>query len=148
MELQTCSYEIFKIKQEAEKEGLLVSTSNILERNRTELNDKLSTYFRSKYKLKSYYTEDEGEDVLDNLSSYLDSIGFDEYLDYPYDGEESLYIIPITENLSLYVEAYDEYYGSGGYSKGVNIDRFIINENTTKEDVDKLIEILKQYNIK
>lgn len=147
MELHIDNYKVFKLKQKAEDSGLLASTSNIVERNRTVLNDELSGYFRSNYKLKSYYTEDEGETVLDNLSAYLETIGFDEYLEFPCDGEEGNFIIPITQNLSLYVEAYDEYYGSGDYSKGVNIDRFIINENTSNKDVDKLIEVLKEFNI-
>lgn len=147
MEFYKDTYKVFKEKQEAEKKGLLVSTNNVVESNRTELNKELSTYFKSNYKLKSYYSEDEGEEVLDNLSSYLDSIGYDDYLEYPYSEGEDEYLIPITPNLKLYAHAYDEYYGSGDYSKGVIIERFIITEETTTKDVDKLIEVLKEFNI-
>ncbi|MNG30082.1 hypothetical protein D3C84_1156200 [compost metagenome] len=42
----------------------------------------------------------------------------------------------------------DEYYGDGDYSKYVMADFFMINENSTKEDVDQLIEFVKKYHLK
>lgn len=54
-------------------------------------------------------------------------------------------LFPITENLQLEVIAVDEYYGSGEYEKYVAIEHFVITEDATEKDVNRLIEFIKIY---
>lgn len=139
----------FVLVREAENAGLCVSLNNIVERNRTDLNKELSAYFISKLpNFKGYYDVDEGEDVMCSINSYIDENNIDKYLlDYPMSEGTNIHLIPITNNLQLKVMVYDEYYGQGDSSTGVHIDRFIITEDATTDDVDKLIEMLKEYSI-
>lgn len=140
----------FTLIKEAEKEGRSVSMTSVVEQNRTELNKKLQSYFNQNYKnFNGSYDEDEGEDVLYSLNEYLSDNNIDmRPLDFPLVEGTDVYLIPITDNLHLKVLVADEYYGDGDYEKYVIIDRFIITDNATTKDVDKLIEILKEYCIK
>jgi hypothetical protein len=135
------------IVKEAEDKGLMVAMTSLVEGNRTELNDKLSLYFREQMpNYKGVWDEDEGEDVLYNINDYLEKNNIDKYpLDFPISSGTDVHLIPITENIQLKVVVADEYYGSGEYSKYVMIDFFLINENATKQDVDQLIEFVKKY---
>jgi len=140
----------FTLIKEAEKEGRSVSMTSVVEQNRTELNKKLQSYFNQNYKsFNGSYDEDEGEDVLYSLNEYISENNIDmRPLDFPIVEGTDVYLIPITDNLQLKVLVADEYYGDGDYAKYVIIDRFIITENATTKDVDKLIEVLKEYCIK
>lgn len=133
--------------REAEKNGLVVSMTNILERNRTELNNELRKYFREK--LPNYngiFDEDECEDVLFWLNEYIDDTGAKNYhLDFPIGEGTDIHLLKVNENIQLKILIEDEYYGSGNYSKYIAIGHFIINENTTKDDVDVLIEFVRKY---
>jgi hypothetical protein len=135
------------IVKEAENKGLMVAMTGLVERNRTELNDKLSLYFREQMpNYKGTWDEYEGEDVLYNINNYLEENNIDKHpLDFPISSGTDVHLIPITENIQLKVVVADEYYGDGEYSKYVMIDFFLINENATTQDVDQLIEFVKKY---
>lgn len=133
--------------REAEKVGMVVSMDCIVERNRSELNKKLSTYFRNKLpKYKSVFNEDESEDVLYSLNEYIQQNNVDKYeIDFPFSEGSDVHLLEITNNLKLKIIVADEYYGSGDYSKYIAIDRFVINEAATEQDVDVLVEFVNKY---
>jgi hypothetical protein len=135
------------IVKQAESEGLMASMTGTVERKRTMLNDELSDYFRQNMpKYTGSFDEDEGEDILFNINTYLEENDIDKHpLDFPFSNGTDIHLIPINENLQIKVVVADEYYGSGDYSKYVMIDFFMIEENTTKQDVDELIEFVKRY---
>lgn len=132
---------------EAKEKGMLVSMNGIVPVNRTELNKRLSKYFRER--LPSYsgiFDEFEGEDILYNINVYLKENRINKAsLDFPLGNGDNIYLIPITENLQLEVIAVDEYYGSGEYEKYVAIEHFVITEDATEKDVNRLIEFIKMY---
>lgn len=135
------------IVREAENKGLMVAMTGLVERNRTELSDELSLYFRKQMpNYKGTWDEHEGEDVLYNINNYLEENNIDKHpLDFPISSGTDIHLIPINKNIQLKVVVADEYYGGGEYSKYVMIDFFLITENTTKQDVDELIEFVKKY---
>lgn len=137
----------WSIVQEAEKDGLVVAMTSTIERNRTELNIRLSKYFRESVpNFNGIYDEDQAEDILYNINEYIEENKIDRHkLDFPYTSGSDIHLISITNNLQLKVIVVDEYYGSGDYSKYIAIEFFLINENTTKEDVNKLIEFVNEY---
>lgn len=134
------------VAKEAEALGLMVSMTSITYHNRTKLNDELYNYFIEKAPdYKSSFDEDEGEDIISNINEYLAESNIDKYpLYFPFDGTD-VHLIPINDNIKLRVKIVDEYYGDGDYNKYVMINAFIINENTTKQDVDELIEFVNKY---
>lgn len=132
--------------REATEKGVLVSMNNLVERNRTKLNEQLSDYFRKR--MPDYigsFNEDQAEDILESLNNFIIEKNLDIYpLDFPLSSGTDNHLIPITNNIDLKVTVADEYYGDGDYSKYVMADFFIINEKATEEDVDELIEFIKQ----
>jgi hypothetical protein len=139
----------FITSKEAEENGLMVAMGSTIERIRTDLNKKLSDYFRKKFhNFKGNYDEFEGEEILCNINEYLSDINKKTYtIDFPYSEGSEIHLIPIGENIELKLIVADEYHGSGEYSKYVMIEFFIINERTTEKDVDFLIETLNKYYI-
>ena len=137
------------ILKEAEKNGLVVAMGSMIEIYRTDLNKRLSDYFRSKItNFKGNYDETEGEVVLSNISEYLLELNEkNHYIDFPYNEGTEIHLIPIGEKIQVKLLVADEYHGSGEYSKYVLIDFFIINEQTTESDVDSLIDFLNKYNV-
>jgi len=133
--------------REAEKEGRVASMTNVVERNRTELNDQLSSYFRSKIpNYKSIFDEHECDDILFNLNDYIEENNIDKReIDFPITEGTDIHLLKITDNLHLKILVVDEYYGGGDYEKYIEIGYFVINENTTERDVDKLVDFVKQY---
>jgi hypothetical protein len=135
------------IVREAEEKGLMASMTSIVESKRTELNERLSNYFRSK--LPNYegtFDEYVSEDILCNINEYLEKNKIDKKpLDFPLVEGADIHLIPIGENIKLKVMVVDEYYGGGEYEKYVDISRFMINENTTEQDVDLLIDFVNKY---
>jgi len=133
--------------REAEKEGRVASMTNVVELNRTVLNNKLSTYFRSKIpNYNSIFDEDECNDILLALNDYIKENNIDKnYIDFPITEGTDIHLLKITDNLHLKILVADEYYGNGDYDKYIEIGYFIINENTTEQDVDKLVDFVKQY---
>ncbi|WP_442637822.1 hypothetical protein [Rossellomorea marisflavi] len=131
---------------DAEKEGLMVSLTSIVERNRTEENKKLASHFRELFPdYIGMIDEDEADDVLDTINEYMEvKTGKNPKIQMPYSEGSNIYLLPITENLDLKILAVDEYYGDGDYEKYVNIPSFIMNEHTTKEDVSALVAFLKE----
>ncbi|CAL8901987.1 conserved hypothetical protein [Bacillus pumilus] len=136
----------WKLIREATEKGLLVSMTNLVERKRTKLNEQLSDYFRKQ--MPGYtgsFDEDQAEDILDSVNNFIAEKNLDIYqLDFPLSSGTDNYLIPITDNLDLKVTIADEYYGDGDYSKYIMVDFFIINEKTTKVDVDELIKFIKR----
>lgn len=135
------------IIKEAEEKGLMAWLTSQSSRNKTPLSEELSNYFRNKLSnFKSSFDEYEGEDVLFNINEYFEENNIDKYrIDFPTSSGTDTHLIPITENLEMKLMVADEYYGGGDYSKYVMVEFFLINENTTIEDVDKLIEFVKEY---
>lgn len=133
--------------REAEKKGLVASMTSTVERNRTDLNDELSNYFREKMpNYDSVFGEDECEDILYSLNDYIEDNNIKSYsLDFPVTEGSDVHLIKINENIQLKVLISDEYYGSGVYEKYIEIGYFIINESTTKKDVDELIDFVRDY---
>ncbi|WP_338335460.1 hypothetical protein [Bacillus altitudinis] len=132
--------------REATEKGLLVSMNNLVERKRTELNEQLSDYFRKQMPgYTGIFDEDQAEDILESVNNFIIEKNLDIYpLGFPLSSGTDNHLIPITDNIDLKVTVADEYYGDGDYSKYVMADFFIINEKATEEDVDELIEFIKQ----
>ncbi|GAA4879078.1 hypothetical protein GCM10023310_69000 [Paenibacillus vulneris] len=129
---------------EAEKVGNVSSMTNVVERNRNELNKKLSLYFRSQLPdYKSIFDEDECEDILYTLNTYIEENGINKR-EMDFSGTD-IHLLKITDNLQIKIVISDEYYGGGDYSKYIEIGKFLINEYTTEKDVDKLIEFVTKY---
>lgn len=135
--------------REAEENGLSVSMNCVIERNRTELNKRLSNYFLNLYpNFKGIYDEYQFEDIMWNINKYIDNKELKvSKLDYYVPGGNELYLIPITTELKLKVLVSDEYFGNGDYDKSIMIDRFIITEKATEKDVDQLIQMLNEYEL-
>jgi len=133
--------------REAENAGLVASMDGIVERNRTELNIKLSAYFRHKVPgYNSYFNEDTSEDVLYSINEYIEENKIDKReIDFPISEGSDIHLLKITDNLQLKILVADEYHGGGDYSKFIEVDKFIINEQTTEKDVDLLIDFIKKY---
>lgn len=132
-----------------EEDGLVVSMNNIVERHRTELNLKLQDYFDSQYDNYQGIWDDQYdlESVLWDIWCYLDDNQFFGKSKYEIDfstNEHDIYIIPITKNLELILNVVDVYHGDGEYEKYIEASKFIINEETTEKDVDKLIEFINE----
>lgn len=135
------------LAREAKQKGLMVSMINILPSITTELNRNLMKYFREQ--LPAYegiFDEDDGESILSDINDYLQENNIDKMpLHFPMTSGTDNHLIPINENIKLLVQVTDEYYGDGDYSKYVAVTSFIINEQTTKEDVDILVNFVKKY---
>lgn len=133
--------------KEAENQGLMVGMTGLVERKRTETNNELSTYFRTQ--LPNYnggFDEYEGEDILYSINEYIKENGIDKHLlDFPMTNGIDIYLIPINDNIQLKVVIADEYYGDGDYAKYVMINFFMMSSETTKSDVDELINFVKKY---
>lgn len=134
------------IIKEAERQGLMVSMTGLVERVRTDLNNELMAYFRGKLpKYEGVFDENKGEDILYNINEYIENKGIDKRpIDFPFGSDTDLYLIPITENLQLKLTVADEYEGDGEYSKYVMADFFLITEQATQQDVDTLIEFINE----
>jgi hypothetical protein len=139
----------FITSKEAEENGSMVAMGSTTERIRTDLNKKLSVYFRKKLpNFGGNYDEFKGEEILCNINEYLSDINKKTYtIDFPFSEGSDIHLIPIGENVELKLLVADEYHGSGEYSKYVLIEFFIINEKATEKDVDYLIETLNKYYI-
>lgn len=137
----------FTILKEAERNGMVVSMTGIVEPIRTELNNELSKYFRGIMpNYNGSFDEHLSEDVLYVINEYIEKNKIDKYaIDFPLTEGTDIHLIPITDNLQLKLLVADEYYGSGEYAKYVMADYFVINENTTTEDVDRLINFVNEY---
>lgn len=135
------------IVREAEEVGFVVALTGWVERNRTKENEELSTYFRSEMpNYNGMYNEEEGEEVLEGINAYISKHDIRCHtLDFPISSGTDVYLVPISENISLKVVVVDEYHGDGEYSKYVDINFFVMTEKTTKEDVDMLVKMVKEY---
>jgi|GEM_PF-3156392 len=133
--------------REAENAGFVASMDGTVERNRTELNNKLSAYFRDKMPgYNSYFNEETSEDVLYSINEYIEENKIDKReIDFPISEGSDIHLLKITNNLQLKILVADEYHGGGDYSKFIDVDKFVINEQTTEKDVDVLIDFIKKY---
>lgn len=135
--------------RDAEAEGLMVSMNGIVERVRTDLNNKLSRFFRAAEPgyLGSFNQDSkvDSESVLHYINEYLEKKGVNKHLSFPVSSGSDLYLVPITENLEIKVLVVDEYYGGGESESYVMIDKFKITENCEEKDVEKLIEFVNKY---
>lgn len=142
MKLKKSDWMLYKEKDE---QGLAISMTNIVSRNRSDLYNQLNNYCRQV--LPSYYgsfNEDESDDILYALNEYLKEKSIDKMpLDFPMSSGTDIHLIPINERLQIKVMVMDEYYGDGEYSKGIMIDTFVISEDATTNDVDELVSFVK-----
>lgn len=133
--------------REAEKNGLMVSMSNVFSGKLSELSSSLNDHFRKS--IPSYdgaYDEDQSEDVMETLNQYLVKNDINQNLfDFPVSSGASIRLLPITDNLQLKVLIVDEYYGGGDYEKYVSIEDFMITESATEKDVDELIQFIEKH---
>lgn len=122
------TYEIkksdWKLIREATEKGLLVSMTNLVERNRTKLNEQLSDYFRKQ--MPDYigsFDEDQADDILNSVNNFIVEKNLDIYqLDFPLSSGTDSHLITITDNIDLKVTIADEYHGDGDYSKYIMVD--------------------------
>lgn len=135
------------IVREAENAGLVTSMTGLVERKRTDLNNELSDYFRKNLpKYLGTFDEDESEDILYSLNSYIEENNIDKHpLDFPLTEGSDVHLLPIGDNIQLKILIVDEYYGGGDYSKYIDISFFLINENTATQDVDLLIKFVNKH---
>jgi hypothetical protein len=135
------------ILREAELNGLVAAMSSLVERNRTQLADELSDYFRQEAgNYKSTYDEDEGEEIMEKINSYLEENKMEQSkLEYPYSFFSEIYLIPIGDNIQLKVLVVNEFSSEDGQMLYVDISNFIINEQTTKKDIDLLLTFVKEH---
>lgn len=133
------------VVREAEEQGLMVAMTSQVELNRTDLNKELSAYFKDKMPgYRGTFDEYDGENLLYSINEYIKDNNIDKYLlEFPLTSGDEIYLVPINDNIKLKFIVVDDYYGSGDYSKYVMSDFFLINENTSKEDVDLLVEFIK-----
>jgi hypothetical protein len=135
------------ILREAETNGLVGWMTSLVERNRTELTNELSVYFRQEaVNYKSTYDEDDGEEIMKGINSYLETQKIEQSkLEYPYNFFSEIYLIPIGENIQLKVLVANEFSSDEGQMLYVDISNFIINEQATKKDVDLLLSFVKNH---
>lgn len=134
----------FTILREAEEKGLSVALTSLVQPKRTEKNEALSNYFRKNWpNFNGLWDEDDGEEVLEIINEHLKDKGLKKLLEFPYSSGDDVHLVPVGENILLKVIVADEYLGSGDYSKYVMSNFFIMNEKTSINDVDLLIEFLK-----
>jgi hypothetical protein len=135
------------ILREAETNGLVGWMTSLVERNRTELTNELSEYFRQEAgNYKSTYDEDDGEEIMEGINSYLETQKIEQSkLEYPYNFFSEIYLIPIGENIQLKVLVANEFSSDEGQMLYVDISNFIINEQATKKDVDLLLSFVKNH---
>ncbi|MFP7486456.1 hypothetical protein SFC65_20020 [Priestia filamentosa] len=133
--------------QEAQQAGLMVPTTNIGIRNKTELSVELWEYFKEQ--MPGYlgsFDQNECEDALYGINEYIKENNIDKHLlDFPLVSGSNVDLIPISDNLELKVTVIDEYYGDGDYHKCILVDSFLINKRTTRNDVDQLVAFINKY---
>lgn len=112
-----------------------------------EISKVLGDYFRESLpNHQEIFIEEDGEEILDSINRYIKENNIDKrFLSFPLSSGANIYLVPISKNLQLKVTAIDEYYGDGVYAKCVEINSFLINENTTKADIDRLIFFTKMF---
>lgn len=138
----------FEVSRSVRNKGLIASTNNIVKLPRTELNIKLSNYFKEKYKnFNGIIDEEYVADAIDNLNNYLKANHPSEHLltKPTYNQDGLMFFVPITNNLKLEVLVVDEYFESGNYCIYMDVSFFHINENTNTSDVDALITFIKKH---
>lgn len=136
---------------ESYNKGNVVSMTSTLFRGRSELNDRLYHYFNRNsgdIGVIGSFDEDVADGILDVLNEYVrinkldvGTIEFPQILDF------DIWLLPITENLELKVLVSDDYLGDGDYEKYVMVDEFMITENASERDVDRLIEALRKIDL-
>ncbi|WP_368900746.1 hypothetical protein [Oceanobacillus oncorhynchi] len=133
--------------REAELEGLVVRMVSGLALKENEISKVLGDYFRESLpNHQDIFIEEDGEEILDSINRYIKENNIDKrFLSFPLSSGTNIYLVPIGKNIQLKVTAIDEYYGDGVYAKCVEINSFLINANTTKADVDKLIFFTKMF---
>lgn len=123
--------------EKAKRQGLLVSMNGVVYCDQTEQNIKLSNYFKAKVpNYSGVYKNGKAEEILTKLNDLVGG-----YLKFPCIGEKN-YLIPITPHLYLRVLFFDYEDEQKEYQKFVVIETFVIDENATEEDVDRLIFFL------
>lgn len=137
-----------KLVSEAQAEGLLASMTQFINYKGRDLTNELSQYFKEQipdYNGQFYDYDYECDDILYQINNYIEENNIDKYLlDFPLTNGSDIHLIPINENLQLQIIITDDYYGDGDYLKYIKSDAFIVNHNTTKEDVDQLIDFIKK----
>jgi len=129
---------------EARREGRVASMTWNDSYENTPVARRLGDYFRKQMpNYDGIYEEEVFDDVLDAINQYMEEKGIDHApLRLLVPGEES-YLLPVTENLELVVIITDDYSGGGNYEMYVEISSFLVNDQTTEEDVDRLVDMLK-----
>lgn len=130
------------IANKAEEMGFMVSMVGEAGNLKIEKNIELNKYFIEKMPdFQKDYEDVMYEFTIGGIEDYLEEINADiQSIEYPVTGRE-VHLIPIGENIKLKVYIEDEEYGENR----IEINSFMINHNTTKEDVDVLIEFIKEY---
>jgi len=133
--------------REAESKGLTVSMTNIAEPVQTDLNMELSRYFRMQMpKYTGTFDAEKGEGIVVKINSYLQENNMSNCpLSFPIRSGTNVYLVPICEAIQLEVLVTGEYRGDGEYSRYVMVNSFVITDNATKEDVNKVIAFTKKY---
>lgn len=137
-----------KLISEAQANGFLISMSKYINYKGKDLASELSNYFKEKVPNYDGYFDDieyETEDMVFLINKYIQDNSINKrLLDFPFTSGYDVHLLPITQNLQLEIILTDEYYGDGDYSKHIKAHSFVINEDTTKQDVDQLIDFINK----
>lgn len=138
--------ELAKMKR-AVKLGFYVPMTTLLKTNSS--NVEFSRHFKSKlpnYKGRFIVGQNgvvDSNTIIDSINSYLENKGIGKRLNFPKGDGVYPFLIKVTDNLDLEVVCIFDHFGHGYSSEYIKIENFIINEETTKKDVDKLIEFIE-----
>lgn len=128
----------------AKREGMFVSLPwNILERERSEMYEKVRTLFQEWDAPYVIQGDDSAEDLLEIISEHVTESEFGKTdLDLP-DNKDDIYLIQFSDNLIVSVMASNSYNGNE-VEKYAVIDGVIITEVITNGEVKRFVEWAKE----
>ncbi|MEX3623554.1 hypothetical protein [Viridibacillus arvi] len=130
-------YKVLKLKAS----GNYVSLPyNLISGTRTDLTEKVRVWLQElncPYVLKN---ESEAEDLLDAISSELSEGNLDMPNNTSYD-----YLVKVNSNVTLHVEAADEYSGQGEYEMNACISGLIVTPDVSSEEVEEAVQWIKKF---
>lgn len=138
--LKTSWNETFKAK----REGMFVGLPwNVLERERTEIYEKVRTLFQEWDAPYVIQGDDSAEEMLEVISEYITESEFGKTdLELP-DNREDIYLIQFSDNLIVSVFVNNSYNGDE-VEKYACIDGAIITEAVTNGEVQRFVEWAKE----
>jgi len=134
--------------KEAENQGLMASMVAKHQHFQPQTHTQaLSHYFREQHPhYLPYVKEEKVDDAIYELNTYIEENKINIHpFDFPMTGGLERRLLPLTEHLSLKIGLIDDYYGGGDYAQYVTLDSFVVDDETTTDDVDKLITFVVDF---